>query len=130
LADGYYEWRKTGARKQPYYLRMKDDRPFAFAGLWERWEAAEHHDGEPLETCTIITTAANELSRPIHDRMPAILQEADYDLWLDPAEQGRRLEPLLAPHDSAPMIAYPVSTLVNNPRNDLPTCIEAQGELF
>ena len=130
-ADGYYEWRKSGGRKQPYYFRMRDERPFTFAGLWECWAGAESAGGGPLETCTIITTRANELSRPIHDRMPAILQEAGYDVWLDPAvHDRRRLAPLLAPYDSASMIADPVSTLVNNPRNDEPSCIEIQRELF
>jgi putative SOS response-associated peptidase YedK len=123
-ADGYYEWRKSGGKKQPHYFRMKDDRPFAFAGLWERW-GGEGAGGEPLETCTIITTDANELSRPIHDRMPVILREADYDLWLDPDEHDRRrLAPLLVPYESGAMTADPVSTLVNNPRNDEPRCIQ------
>jgi putative SOS response-associated peptidase YedK len=130
-ADGYYEWRKTGKTKQPYYIRLKDERLFAFAGLWESWTGPDHSDSQPLETCTIITTRANELSQPIHDRMPAILRESDYDLWLDPAEQDRdRLTPLLEPYDSDLMIADPVSTLVNNPRNDKPGCIEIQKELF
>jgi putative SOS response-associated peptidase YedK len=129
-ADGYYEWRKTSGGKQPYYFRLKSEEPFAFAGLWESWTAADS-GGEPLETCVIITTRANELSLPIHERMPAILQEADYDAWLDPAAKDRRqLAPLLEPYDSASMIADPVSTLVNNPRNDEPGCIRIQHELF
>ena len=75
-ADGYYEWKKTGSRKQPYYLRLQDERPFALAGLWDRWNGGGKD--APLETCTIITTEANEITCPIHDRMPAILAEDDY----------------------------------------------------
>jgi putative SOS response-associated peptidase YedK len=131
-ADGYYEWRRTGDRKQPYYFHMRDGRPFAFAGLWELWSGGEEGaDSGPLETCAVLTTQANDLSRPIHDRMPVILPQAVYDVWLDPDETDRRrLQPLLAPYDSAPMVADRVSTLVNNPRNDDPRCIAIQGELF
>jgi len=125
-ADGYYEWQKTGKSKQPYYIRLRDNLPFAMAGLWERWINPE--TGEPVETCTIITTDANELTRPIHDRMPVILNVADYDLWLDPQLQNPDpLCRLLRPFDIQAMRADPVDTYVNNPRNDGPRCIELPG---
>jgi putative SOS response-associated peptidase YedK len=127
LADGFYEWQKTGttakAAKQPYYITMREDGPFAFAGLWER----NMRCGAPLETCTIITTDANALMRPLHDRMPVILPFDKQDLWLDPAVQEvERLTPLLVPFDSQAMKSVPVSTLVNNPRNELAECIAPQ----
>ena len=127
-ADGYYEWQKVGQRKQPYYIHFRDERPFAFAGLWERWQGA----GEGvLESCTIITTDANPLTREIHDRMPVILDPADYALWLDPQVQDRQqLEPLLESYDGDAMVAEPVSTHVNNVRNDDPECIQVQRERF
>ena len=125
-ADGYYEWQKTGKSKQPFYIRLRDDSPFAMAGLWESW--MNPATGAPVESCTVITTDANELTRPIHDRMPVILHAADYDRWLDP--QLPNLDPLrelLRPFDSLAMRADPVSTLVNNPRNDDPRCVEVAG---
>jgi putative SOS response-associated peptidase YedK len=121
VADGFYEWMNADGRKQPHFIHLKDDRPFALAGLWERWDKG----GEPIESCTIITTDANELLAPIHDRMPVIIPQADYDLWLDPAvKDPRKLQPLLSPFDPDEMEAYPVSTLVNRPSNDVERCIE------
>lgn len=127
-ADGYYEWQKTGGRKQPYFIRLADDRPFAFAGLWEHWDRG----GEgPLETCTIITTVANELTADVHVRMPVILDESDYDVWLDAAIDDRQpLEQLLAPYASSEMKMDPVSTYVNSPRNEGPECVKVQRQLF
>lgn len=120
-ADGYYEWKSVGGRKQPYYFSMKDGRPFCFAGLWERWQPA---DGDPIETCTIITTGANALGAEIHPRMPVILAADDYGRWLDPrVTQADAVVPLLAPFPPEAMTAYPVSTLVNNARVDEPRCI-------
>jgi putative SOS response-associated peptidase YedK len=119
-ASGFYEWQPTESkRKQPYYIH--GDCPLAFAGLWEEWQAA---DGEPIQTCTIITTAANELMAPIHDRMPVILMESDRALWLDPTATPEKLQSILVPCDSAALTAYPVSTLVNSPQSDLAECIE------
>lgn len=121
-ADGYYEWQKTGGRKQPYYFTIREERPFGFAGLWERWKGSE---GESLETCTILTTEANERAREIHERMPVILHTEDYDLWLD--EDVRKLEmlkELFRPYPSEEMVAYPVSTLVNNVKVDRSELIE------
>jgi putative SOS response-associated peptidase YedK len=121
-ADGFYEWERLSGRKQPYYIRLKGDRPFGFAGLWEKWERAE----VPIESCTILTTQANELVGSIHDRMPVIISPDDYALWLDPrCQDSRKLEALLRPFPAAEMTACPVSMLVNNPRNDLERCTEA-----
>jgi len=120
-ADGFYEWRQAGKARQPYFIHLVDDRPFAFAGLWELWEGPDH---TVLETCALITTEANALMASIHDRMPVILSPDDYALWLDPAIQDpKELQPLLRPYPSEAMAAHPVSTHVNNPRNDDPRCV-------
>jgi putative SOS response-associated peptidase YedK len=108
-------------QKQPYYIRLPDGQPFAFAGLWEH---RDRGDG-PIDSCTILTTDANEPVGSIHDRVPVILDPGDYDLWLDPdVQDAKRLEPLLVPYTSEVMGAYPVRTLVNNPKADDPRCIE------
>jgi len=121
VADGFYEWQKTEGRKQPYLIHMEDDRPFALAGLWERWEG----DEDEIESCTIIVTEANELLQPIHDRMPVILSPDKYDLWLDPEFSDReRLQELLRPYTDDDLEAYPVSTVVNNPKNDVEECVQ------
>ncbi len=120
VADGFYEWQRQERKKQPFYFRLQDGQPFGFAGLWERWEAA---DGEVIESCTILTTAANELVRPIHDRMPVILDRKDYDLWLDPMVQVEPLQQLLRPYQAEAMMSYPVSTQVNKAGNNSPECI-------
>jgi len=120
--DGFYEWTKVVGGKQPYLIRRKDGKPFAFAGLWARWQDAEKG---PLDSFTILTTEANELIRPLHDRMPVILEPKDFDLWLDPAMEDRdRLQPLLVPADPGAMETFPVSRAVNSPANDAPGCIE------
>ena len=122
VATGFYEWQVQGNRKQPLWIGLKSKRPFAFAGLWEHWKPAE---GEPLETCTIITTEPNELMKPIHNRMPVILAPTSYDQWLDPTFQKiETLNGLLRPYQSEELTVYPVSTLVNNPRQDVPQCLE------
>ncbi|MEC4892591.1 MAG: SOS response-associated peptidase [Oscillatoria sp. PMC 1050.18] len=122
VADGFYEWQKQNNQKQPFYILMKDEQPFAFAGLWEQWQKS---DKEVIESCTLLTTDANELMKPIHQRMPVILAPEDYDLWLDTeVKEASKLQPLLKPYNSESMTAYPVSTQVNNPRNDTPECIE------
>ncbi|GJL59056.1 MAG: DUF159 family protein [Nitrospirales bacterium] len=121
LADGFYEWKQEGKAKQPYYVRFKDQRPFAFAGLWERWEKDE---AAPLETCTLITTGPNSVMEPIHHRMPVILASKDFANWIDSSLQAvERINVLLRPFPSEEMEAYPVSQLVNNPRNDRPECV-------
>jgi len=122
LADGFYEWQKTNGGKQPYYIRMKNGSPFAFAGLWESWDK---YGGE-IRSCTILTTDANEMVREVHHRMPVILPPETYDLWLD--QDMRETEPLLdllRPYPDDGMEAYPVSRFVNSPSNDDERCIES-----
>ncbi|KPK55447.1 MAG: hypothetical protein AMS22_04200 [Thiotrichales bacterium SG8_50] len=122
-ADGFYEWRKLGAAKQPYWIGLATRTPMGFAGLWERWQPS--HGGDALESCTIITTAANEVVAPIHERMPVVLRPSDYARWLNPATADvAELTGLLMPYPDAGMIAYPVSTAVNSPRNDDPSLRE------
>jgi putative SOS response-associated peptidase YedK len=126
VADGFYEWQRLDTGKQPYYIyvghQMDDHPPFAFAGLWEHWESS---DGDWIDSCTILTTAANDLMHPIHERMPVILPEADYDLWLDPTVQSAdKLQALLQPYPSEAMTAYPVSTAVNSPKHDDPALLQ------
>ena len=121
VADGFYEWQKTVGKKQPYYIRLNNDRPFGLAGLWERWEK----QGTPIESCTILTTTPNELMMPIHDRMPVIIPPDQYDLWLDPARNDeKQMSGMLRPFASTDMTAIPLSTLVNSPKNDVAACIE------
>ncbi|BAZ31528.1 hypothetical protein NIES4074_40010 [Cylindrospermum sp. NIES-4074] len=121
LADGFYEWQRQQGKKQPFYFRLQDGQPFGFAGLWERWQSLS---GEEIASCTILTTAANELLQPIHNRMPVILEPQDYNLWLDPqVEKPEVLQPLLHPYPAQAMTAYPVSTWVNNSRHNSPECI-------
>jgi putative SOS response-associated peptidase YedK len=120
LADGFYEWQKTGGRKQPYYFRLKDGGPFAFAALWEHWEKA----GTPVESCTLLTTDANDVLRPVHNRMPVILPAAAYERWLDPnGKDVAALKALLGPYPPEEMTGYPVTDHVNNPRHEDPGCI-------
>ncbi len=121
-ADGFYEWKATGGKhKQPYCFRLTDDRPFAFAGLWERWTAP---DG-PVESCAILTTEANERVRPVHDRMPVMLDAADFGRWLEPVEQdAAALAGLLRPYPSERMRGYAVGPCVNSPRIDDARCLE------
>lgn len=123
--DGFYEWRKLDDSakpvKQPTFIRMKDDAPFAFAGLWETWR---NESDETIKSCTILTTTPNELMASIHDRMPVILPSEHYTRWLDPKILGVDVADLLVPCDAAKMEAYPVSTLVNSPRNQGEELIE------
>src|SRR5947207_1224429 len=84
LADGFYEWKKEGKQKLPYYFQLAEGQPFAFAGLWDRWRGPDGSSEEAVESCTIVTTTANELCGEIHERMPVILRPSDYDLWLNP----------------------------------------------
>jgi putative SOS response-associated peptidase YedK len=119
LADGYYEWMKVGPTKVPMRIRLPDDSPFTLAGLWERWAPS---GGEPLETCTLITTAATPGVAAIHDRMPVILEEDARRRWLDPATPTGELGALLTGYDGV-LDAYAVSTVVNSPANDRPDCL-------
>jgi putative SOS response-associated peptidase YedK len=127
-ADGFYEWQKRpGGVKQPFRITLKDERPFTFAGLWERWEKAS--DGKPVHSCAIITTEACDVMRPIHGRMPVILDAASHDAWLDTdGDGGARAAALLRPYPSDAMAAWPVGTYVNSAANDDPKCLEPPGE--
>lgn len=120
-ADGFYEWTKENGKRLPYYIRLAEGSPFAFAGLWDHWQGA---DGEVIESCTVVTTEANDLVRPIHDRMPVILPRQAYAHWLDATERPKALLSLLKPYPSEEMTACRVGTQVNNVRNDDPSCVE------
>lgn len=120
LADGYYEWQKIGKEKHPFRIILKEGGAFAMAGLWS-WVRTS--DGSEHATCAIITTDANAATRPIHDRMPAILRTEDLTVWLDPRARERELMAALEPYPSDAMRAFEVSTLVNSPGNDTPACI-------
>jgi putative SOS response-associated peptidase YedK len=125
-ADGFYEWAREGNRKRPYFFRLPGDQLFAFAGLWDRWEGADH---SVLETCTIITTEANDIVRPIHDRMPVILPPEAYDVWLDPQiTQPEKLVANLRPFSAEKLEVIPVGTWVNNPTFEDPRCILPAGK--
>jgi putative SOS response-associated peptidase YedK len=120
-ADGFYEWKRVGPKqKQPYHIGMADDGVFAFAGLWDRWNG---QDGKTIESCTILTTNANALLKPLHDRMPVILHPDDYDRWLDPGiTDPERVTDLLRPFDGRLMRIYPVSETVNRADSEGPEC--------
>jgi len=129
--SGFYEWKKLddGKSKQPYYITASDEEPLAFAGLWEFWKPPASEgggvEGEPIESFTIITTTPNEMMARLHDRMPVILDRANFGAWLDPANQDASgLLALLRPYPAELMMCHPVSTLVNSPRNDDAACIE------
>ena len=122
LADGFYEWRAEGSGKTPMRIVLKSREPFGFAGLWEEWKAPSD---ETIRSCAIITTAANSLIEPIHNRMPVILHREEEALWLDPeVDDPLLLTQLLVAYAAEDMKAYPVSPLVNSYRNDTPACIE------
>ena len=130
LADGYYEWKQVPGdrRKQPVYIRLTSQKPFALAGLWEEWQAEEMD--KPLRSCTIITCPPNALLEKIHHRMPVILPQDTYTAWLSPDEQSAEvLQPLLIPYTDEEMEAYAVSTFVNRPTNDSPQCIAPYPKL-
>ncbi len=124
VADGFYEWQKDGRRKTPMFIRLKTNGPFAFAGLYDVWKP---QDGEPILSCTIITTSAqdNAVMRPIHDRMPVILSKTVYGEWLDPAQQDlEKLTALLKPRSAQELEAYQVSDRVNDVKNNSATLIQ------
>lgn len=120
-ASGFYEWRRDGTRKQPYYLRLRSADLFAFAGLYDVWHDS---DGSALATYTIITTAPNEIVAPLHDRMPAILAREDEERWVEGGPLGPgELREMLAPYPAEEMEAFPVSPRVNSPATDDPSLI-------
>lgn len=118
-SDGFYEWHKKGKSKQPFHIGIKGLAPFCMAGLWERWRDPADRS-LVIESFTILTTNANALIQPIHDRMPVILPLAAYATWLDPEAPPSALEPLLAPAPASEMEAWPVDRRVGNVRVDDP----------
>jgi putative SOS response-associated peptidase YedK len=121
-ASGFYEWQKLGTRlKQPYFIRPRDGGLLALAGVWECWHDPQ---GQVVETCTILTTEANEIMRPLHDRMPVILDSAAESTWLDPRSSTEALQSLFVPFTSERMEAYAVSSWVSNAHNQGPRCLE------
>lgn len=119
-ASGFYEWVTFGGTKQPWYIKGYEDRPLSLAGLWEHWPSP---DGSVIETCSIITTTANEMMAPIHDRMPVILSPESIASWLELSTKPDELKDLLHPCAPDMLDAYTVSNLVNNPRFDGAACI-------
>lgn len=121
-ASGFYEWRKGEGGKIPYCIRMTDGSPMPFAGIWESWKSPQ---GDVLESCAILTTAANRTVASIHDRMPVILHPEEFGLWLDrQVHDAEQLQPLFSSYPADRIEAFPVSTLVNSPVHDSPECIE------
>jgi putative SOS response-associated peptidase YedK len=116
VADGFYEWKKEGRSKTPMYFTLKSKEPFAFAGLWDTWHSP---DGEPIRTCTLITTQPNDLVSPVHDRMPAILTPDLREEWLDPKlRDHEQLLSFLKAYPAEEMTVRPVSRLVNSPQSE------------
>lgn len=123
LADGFYEWRMVGGGKEPYFISMHDDAPFAMAGLWEYWQGK---DGTELETCTIITTAANDVMLPLHHRMPVILSPANAARWSGPdCDLPDAAQAVLGDWENDHLKYRVVGRAVNNPRNDGPELLDA-----
>ena len=123
-ADGFYEWKVVNGNKVPHHIRMKNSGVFALAGLWDRWEG----DGETLDSCSIIVMPANEVMKPIHERMPAIIAPACYNWWLDARITDKQV--IMQHLNSAPssqLTAFPVSTWVNVPKHDDERCIQPAG---
>lgn len=124
-ADAFYEWQCLNAKtKQPYAIALKSGEPYAFAGLWERWQP---RDGQALETFTILTTDPNEVMEHLHNRMPVILESRDYARWLEPADLTRPPIDLLRPYSAEKMEAWPVSDRVGNVRNNDLSLLERQA---
>lgn len=121
---GFYEWSRTGPKqpKQPHYIHRKDGHVFAYAGLWESWL---DENGQPIETFTILTTEANELVRPLHDRMPVTVERGDYPRWLDPTVNDlEAIQSLMRPLPDGEFTTTPVSTRVNSPSYDDASCVQ------
>lgn len=121
-ADGFFEWQKTDAGKQPWYIHAVGGEPLALAGLWELWNPPD--GGAPLASCAIITTRANEFMRPLHDRMPVVLDAEARDAWLSGDTSPDQLQALLAPAAEDALEAWPVSRRVNSPFNEDPSLVE------
>ena len=122
VADGFYEWKKEGAKKRPFYIRLKSGKPLGFAGLYNVWKSPA---GDQICTSTIITTDANEVVRPLHDRMPVITSPDSYDLWLDPNVHDKALlQNILKPYPSEELEVYEVTPKVSSPKNNAPENIK------
>jgi len=122
IASGFYEWRMEGKQKIPLYVHLKDGSPMAFAGLWDSWKPPENGF---VESCTILTTSSNKLIEPLHDRMPVILHPLEYQPWLDgDMTDPTKLQRLCHPYPADLMEMWPVSPLVNNPKNESPDLIK------
>jgi putative SOS response-associated peptidase YedK len=120
-ADGFYEWKVVNDRKVPHHIRMRDGDVFAFAGLWDRWESED----QVLDSCSIIVMPANEVMKPLHERMPAIIAPANYDLWLDTSiTEKSDIMWNLHSTSSSHLMFYPVSSRVNSPKHDDEQCIQ------
>jgi putative SOS response-associated peptidase YedK len=120
LADGFFEWQKTAKAKQPYHIRLRDGGPFAFAGLWEKWE----REGNSIQSCTILTTDANATVREVHNRMPVIVEPKHYQDWLTaPGDSKASMVNYLGPYAPDALIAIAVNPVVNNPRANGPECL-------
>jgi putative SOS response-associated peptidase YedK len=131
VVDGFFEWKRSDGKSQPFFVRRGDGAPFALAGVWERWVSG---DGEVVESCAILTQPARPPVDAVHDRMPLVIEREAWDRWLDPAlTDATGIEPMLEPR-SPLLVAYPVSPHVNDPRHDDPGCLErqdpVQGTLF
>ncbi|MFP4282101.1 MAG: SOS response-associated peptidase [Opitutales bacterium] len=138
-ADGFFEWQREGGHKQPFYFHAADDRPLSLAGLWEHWQSP---DGSEILSVSVLTTRANALMAPIHDRMPVFIPDEALDRWLAPGlTKAEDVADLLRPPPEDLLACHPVSTAVNAVRHDgpellLPTDASAprpeptQGELF
>tara|TARA_B100001123_G_scaffold441464_2_gene582701 strand:- start:1550 stop:2296 length:747 start_codon:yes stop_codon:yes gene_type:complete len=131
-ADGFFEWKREGKERTPYFIHLKNKEPFGMAGLWEKWTSEE---GDELQTCTILTTTPNSLMEPLHDRMPVILANQDLKPWLSGDTRESELLELTAPYPAKKMDAYSITSLVNSPRNNAPELLEKleipqQEELF
>jgi len=121
-ASGFYEWKKGAGRRQPYYIQRRDGAPLALAGLWERWENPAQ-PGEVMESCTIVTTEANRLVAPLHNRMPAILEREEIDAWFSHHQHAKDLHALLRSAAEGVLALYPVSEYVNKPGNEGEACV-------
>ena len=122
--SGFYEWRRQGTGKQPYFVRPAANEVFALAGIWDCWEGKQ---GEVIESVAIITTSANELMQPIHDRMPVVLMKETVPAWIAPQTELDKALAMLGPYPSEKMVAYPVNSVVNTARHDGPECIASIG---
>jgi putative SOS response-associated peptidase YedK len=122
MADGFYEWDRSGKTKIPYFIKMKSNGPFGMAGLWDVWRRS---DGKEFKSFAVITTQANKTIGSIHDRMPVIIKKENYPLWLSEKEfESHKLIPLLKSQDDESLVMAQVSTAVNNTRNKSPECIQ------